>query len=163
MAEMQTLYLELGATSGTLPTTASRQRIESIALGTAAIVLVAAYLSVAAGDRNAAFAGLSAPQHFVQALYLDELGRAGSVAEVDGWLPVLNGFNGQTAVAQDIAHQVAAMRPRWVTREDVPEDVVAGERRIAEQMTREEGKPEAAIAKIVDGRVNAFLKDVVLV
>jgi elongation factor Ts len=66
-------------------------------------------------------------------------------------------------VAQDIAHQVAAMRPRWVTREDVPEDVVAGERRIAEQMTREEGKPEAAIPKIVDGRVNAFLKDVVLV
>jgi elongation factor Ts len=66
-------------------------------------------------------------------------------------------------VAQDIAHQVAAMRPRWVTREDVPEDVVAGERRIAEQMTREEGKPEAAIGKIVDGRVNAFLKDVVLV
>ena len=66
-------------------------------------------------------------------------------------------------VAQDIAHQVAAMRPRWVTRENVPEDVVAGERRIAEQMTREEGKPEAAIGKIVDGRVNAFLRDVVLV
>jgi elongation factor Ts len=66
-------------------------------------------------------------------------------------------------VAQDIAYQVAAMRPRWVTREDVPQDVVAGERRIAEQMTREEGKPEAAIGKIVDGRVNAFLKDVVLV
>jgi elongation factor Ts len=66
-------------------------------------------------------------------------------------------------VAQDIAHQVAAMRPRWVTRDDVPEDVVAGERRIAEQLTREEGKPEAAIGKIVDGRVNAFLKDVVLV
>ena len=66
-------------------------------------------------------------------------------------------------VAQDITHQVAAMRPRWVTREDVPADVVAGERRIAEQMTREEGKPEAAIPKIVDGRVNAFLKDVVLV
>jgi elongation factor Ts len=49
-----------------------------------------------------------------------------------------------------------------VSRDDVPEDVVAGERRIAEQMTREEGKPEAAIGKIVDGRVNAFLKDVVL-
>jgi len=71
--------------------------------------------------------------------------------------------DGSADVAQDIAHQVAAMRPRWVTRDDVPEDVVAGERRIAEQMTREEGKPEAAIGKIVDGRVNAFLKDVVLV
>jgi elongation factor Ts len=70
--------------------------------------------------------------------------------------------DGSADVAQDIAHQVAAMRPRWVTRDDVPQDVVASERRIAEQMTREEGKPEAAIGKIVDGRVNAFLKDVVL-
>jgi elongation factor Ts len=66
-------------------------------------------------------------------------------------------------VAQDIAHQVAAMRPRYVTRDEVPEDVVANERRIAEQVTREEGKPEAAIPKIVDGRVNAFLKEIVLV
>jgi elongation factor Ts len=66
-------------------------------------------------------------------------------------------------VGQDIAHQVAAMRPRYVTRDDVPEDVIANERRIAEQMTREEGKPEAAIGKIVEGRVNAFLKDIVLV
>jgi elongation factor Ts len=70
---------------------------------------------------------------------------------------------GSGEVAQDIAHQVAAMRPRYVTREDVPADVVAAERRIAEQMTREEGRPEAAILKIVEGRVNAFLKDVVLV
>jgi len=71
--------------------------------------------------------------------------------------------SGSADVAQDIAHQVAAMRPRYVTRDDVPEDVLAQERRIAEQMTREEGKPEAAIGKIVEGRVNAFLKDVVLV
>ncbi len=55
------------------------------------------------------------------------------------------------------------MRPQYVTRDDVPEDVVANERRIAEQVTREEGKPEQAIPKIVEGRVNAFLKDVVLV
>jgi elongation factor Ts len=66
-------------------------------------------------------------------------------------------------VGQDIAHQVAAMRPQYVTRDQVPEDVVANERRIAEQVTREEGKPEQAIPKIVEGRVNAFLKDIVLV
>ncbi len=70
---------------------------------------------------------------------------------------------GAADVAQDIAHQVAAMRPRYVTREEVPADVIEHERRIAEQMTREEGKPEAAIGKIVEGRVNAFLKDIVLV
>jgi elongation factor Ts len=66
------------------------------------------------------------------------------------------------AVAQDVAHQVAAMRPQYVTREDVPADLVASERRIAEQLTREEGKPEQAIPKIVEGRVNAFFRDVVL-
>jgi elongation factor Ts len=66
-------------------------------------------------------------------------------------------------VARDLAQQVAAMRPLYVTREDVPADVVEKERRIAEQITREEGKPEQAIPKIVDGRLNAYFKDVVLV
>jgi elongation factor Ts len=70
---------------------------------------------------------------------------------------------GSADVAQDVAHQIAAMRPRYVTRDEVPADVVAHERSIAEQMTREEGKPEAAIAKIAEGRLNAFFKDVVLV
>ena len=65
-------------------------------------------------------------------------------------------------VATDIAHQVAAMRPQYVTRDQVPEDVVAHERSIAEQVTREEGKPEQAIPKIVEGRLGAFFKDVVL-
>src|SRR5581483_4388525 len=64
--------------------------------------------------------------------------------------------------ARDLAQQIAAMRPLYVTREDVPADVVDKERRIAEQITREEGKPEQAIAKIVDGRLNAYFKDVVL-
>jgi elongation factor Ts len=66
-------------------------------------------------------------------------------------------------VAKDLAQQVAAMRPLYVTRDDVPADVVEKERRIAEQITRDEGKPEQAIPKIVDGRVNAYFKDVVLV
>jgi elongation factor Ts len=66
-------------------------------------------------------------------------------------------------IAQEVAFQVAAMRPQFVSREQVPEDVLANERRIAEQITRDEGKPEQAIGKIVEGRLNAFLKDVVLV
>jgi elongation factor Ts len=66
-------------------------------------------------------------------------------------------------VAQDVAHQIAAMRPQYVSRDDVPADVVANERRIAEQVTRDEGKPEQAIPKIVEGRLNAFFKDVVLI
>ena len=65
-------------------------------------------------------------------------------------------------VAKDLAQQVAAMRPLYVVREDVPADVVEKERRIAEQITRDEGKPEQAIGKIVEGRLNAYFKDVVL-
>ena len=68
----------------------------------------------------------------------------------------------QAEVAKDLAQQVAAMRPLYTKREDVPADVVEKERRIAEQITRDEGKPEQAIPKIVDGRVNAYFKDVVL-
>jgi elongation factor Ts len=66
------------------------------------------------------------------------------------------------ADARAVAMQIAAMRPKFVRREDVPADVVESERRIAEQTAREEGKPEAALPKIVDGRVNAFFKDFVL-
>jgi elongation factor Ts len=66
-------------------------------------------------------------------------------------------------IGQDIAHQVAAMRPQYVTREQVPDELMGNERRIAEQVTRDEGKPEQAIPKIVEGRLNAFLKDIVLI
>jgi elongation factor Ts len=65
-------------------------------------------------------------------------------------------------IAKDLAQQVAAMRPLYTTREEVPADVVEKERRIAEQITRDEGKPEQAIPKIVEGRLNSYFKDVVL-
>ncbi|HEY3262050.1 MAG TPA: translation elongation factor Ts [Pseudonocardiaceae bacterium] len=64
--------------------------------------------------------------------------------------------------ARGTAMQVAAMRPRYVTRDQVPADVVAAERRIAEETAREEGKPEQALPRIVDGRLNGFFKDTVL-
>jgi len=66
-------------------------------------------------------------------------------------------------VAKDLAQQIAAMRPMYTTRDEVPADVVEKERRIAEQITRDEGKPEQAIPRIVEGRLGAFFKDVVLV
>jgi elongation factor Ts len=64
---------------------------------------------------------------------------------------------------KDLAQQVAAMRPRYLTRDHVPADVVEKERGIVEQITRDEGKPEQAIPKIVEGRLGAFFKDVALV
>ncbi len=66
------------------------------------------------------------------------------------------------ADARGVAMQIAAMRPKYLTRDEVPADVVESERRIAEETAREEGKPEAALTKIVEGRTNAFFKDFVL-
>jgi elongation factor Ts len=63
---------------------------------------------------------------------------------------------------KEVALQVASMGPQYVTRDQVPADVVAKERGIMEQITRDEGKPEQAIGKIVEGRLNAFFKDIVL-
>lgn len=62
-------------------------------------------------------------------------------------------------LAKGIAQHIAAMSPRYLSREDVPADVVANERRIAEETAREEGKPEQALPKIVEGRTNGFFKD----
>jgi elongation factor Ts len=64
--------------------------------------------------------------------------------------------------ARGAAMQIAAMRPQYLTRDEVPADIVEKERAIAEATSREEGKPEQAIAKITEGRLNGFFKDVVL-
>ncbi len=75
---------------------------------------------------------------------------------------VLVEYDGDESAAKGAAMQVAAMRPQYLTRDEVPSDVVAKEREIAEATSREEGKPEQAIAKITEGRLNGFFKDVVL-
>jgi len=67
-----------------------------------------------------------------------------------------------TAAAHAVALQIAALKARYLSREDVPEDVVASERRIAEETAKAEGKPEQALPKIVEGRLNGFFKDAVL-
>jgi elongation factor Ts len=76
---------------------------------------------------------------------------------------VLVEFTGDDlAAARGAAMQVAAMRPRYVTRDEVPADLVESERRIAEATARQEGKPEAALQRIVEGRLTGFFKDAVL-
>jgi elongation factor Ts len=64
--------------------------------------------------------------------------------------------------ARGAAMQIAAMKPQFVSRDEVPAEVVDNERRIAEATAREEGKPDQALPKIVEGRVNGFFKDVAL-
>ena len=61
-----------------------------------------------------------------------------------------------------VALQIASMRPDYVSREDVPAEVVAREERIATETAKEEGKPDKIIPKIVEGRVNAFYKEACL-
>lgn len=71
-------------------------------------------------------------------------------------------YTGDLDLARAIGMQIAAMRPQYLTAEDIPAEVLETERRIAEATAREEGKPEAALPKIIEGRVNGFIKDVVL-
>lgn len=69
---------------------------------------------------------------------------------------------GAASIGRDVATHVAAFSPQFLTRADVPEQTVADERRIAEETARNEGKPEAALTKIVEGRLTGFFKEVVL-
>ena len=66
------------------------------------------------------------------------------------------------AVAHEAALQISAMGAQWLTREDVPADVVESERRVATEKSLAEGKPEKIVPKIVEGRLNAFYKENVL-
>ena len=66
-------------------------------------------------------------------------------------------------VAHDIAMHTAAYSPLYLSREDVPAETAAKERAIAEETTRAEGKPEKAIPRIVEGRLNGFFKENCLV
>jgi elongation factor Ts len=80
---------------------------------------------------------------------------------------VLVQYTGKTDEAADddargIGMQIAAMRPKYLVRDEVPAEVVETERRVAEETAKEEGKPEKALPKIIEGRVNSFFKDYVL-
>ena len=61
-------------------------------------------------------------------------------------------------VAHDVALHIASAAPRWVTRDEVPADVIERERKIYESLAREEGKPEQAWPKIIEGKINGFYK-----
>jgi elongation factor Ts len=63
---------------------------------------------------------------------------------------------------KDVAQHIAAFAPQFVRREDIPADQIENERRIAENTAREEGKPEASLSKVVEGRITGFVKEVSL-
>jgi elongation factor Ts len=91
-------------------------------------------------------------------------------AVIDSYLHIQNGrgvngvlveiAGGTPELAHDIALHIASQRPRWISRDDVPPEKVAEERDTLEKLTRNEGKPEQAIPKIVEGRLGGVFKDV---
>lgn len=83
-------------------------------------------------------------------------------ADLPAQVGVLVEYTGDEAAARGAAMQIAAMRPQFVTRDEVPAETVETEKRVAEATAREEGKPEAALPRIIEGRVNGFFKEVVL-
>lgn len=66
-------------------------------------------------------------------------------------------------IGKDIAQHIAAFAPSFVNREEVPADLIENERRVAEETARNEGKPEASLSKIVEGRITGFVKEVSLI
>ena len=88
--------------------------------------------------------------------------RAADLPPGVGVLVEYTGGDPTRPAAHAVALQIAALKARYLSRDDVPEDVVASERRIAEETSRAEGKPEQALPKIVEGRLGGFFKDVVL-
>ena len=86
--------------------------------------------------------------------------RASDLPPAIGVLVEFDGDDIETA--RGVAMQIASLRAQYLTRDDVPADLVENERRIAEATAREEGKPEQALPKIVEGRVTGFFKETVL-
>jgi elongation factor Ts len=92
------------------------------------------------------------------ALYLHR--RSSDLPPAIGALVAYDGSDDDTA--RGVAMHIAAARPQYTSREEVPGEVLDNERRIAEATAREEGKPEQVLPRIVEGRINGFYKDVVL-
>jgi elongation factor Ts len=88
-------------------------------------------------------------------------------ADLPPSIGVLVAYTGDGAAAAEAARaaalQIASLKAKYVSRDAIPADVVESERRIAEATAREEGKPEGALPKIIEGRVNGFYKEQVLV
>lgn len=75
---------------------------------------------------------------------------------VNGVLVALDG--GTVETAHEVALHIASQRPRWLTRDDVPNELIEAEREVLTNLSRNEGKPEAALPKIVEGRLGGFFK-----
>jgi elongation factor Ts len=94
--------------------------------------------------------------------YIHGEGRIGVMVEVNSETDFVARTLEFRTLAREIAMQVAARDPRWVSRADVPDDVVAGERKIYEEQARAAGKPDNVLGKIVEGKLESFYAEFVL-
>jgi elongation factor Ts len=102
-------------------------------------------------------AGRAASEGVVEA-YIHGGGRIGAMVEINCETDFVANTEDFRALARDIAMQVAAHDPEWVSRDEVPEEVLTQERKIYEAQAREEGKPDKVIPRIVEGKLEAFYK-----
>jgi elongation factor Ts len=135
---------------------ADLEALKAVALGGSTVGETVAELAVKIGEkielgRVAVFDGTVATYMHRRASDLPPA--VGVLVEYDG---------GAEDAARAAAMQIAAMRPLYVSRDEVPEATVAKEREIAEATAREEGKPEQALPKIIEGRLNGYFKTVAL-
>jgi elongation factor Ts len=94
--------------------------------------------------------------------YIHMGGKLGVLIEVNCETDFVANTDEFRRLARDLAMQVAASDPWWVSREDVPEEVLAQERKIYEAQAREQGKPDNVLEKIVEGKLGSFYKEQVL-
>jgi elongation factor Ts len=94
--------------------------------------------------------------------YIHLEGRIGVLVEVNCETDFVARTEEFKQLAREAAMQIAALRPRWISRDEVPAEVIAGERKIYEEQARATGKPENVLSRIVDGKLEAFYKEAVL-
>lgn len=94
--------------------------------------------------------------------YLHGEGRIGVLVEVNSETDFVARTDDFRRLARELAMQIAASDPRWIWRSEVPEDVAEGERKIYHEQARATGKPDTVIDRIVEGKLEAFYRDNVL-
>ncbi|MEE9148924.1 MAG: translation elongation factor Ts [Candidatus Tectomicrobia bacterium] len=94
--------------------------------------------------------------------YIHSGGRLGVLVEVNCETDFVARNDEFQALVRDLAMQIAASDPLYVSRDDIPEDVIAKERYILEEQAKTAGRPEQVIAKIVDGRLQKYFQEVCL-
>jgi elongation factor Ts len=107
-------------------------------------------------------AGRSATQGVVNA-YIHHNNTVGVLVEVNCETDFVAKTDEFRQLARDVALHIASAMPQWVTREEVPEDILETERRIYEAEARQKGKPDNALDRIVEGKIQGFFKTTVLV